>query len=392
VLKSVQIKNFKIIEDSSQLSLQPFTVLIGRNGSGKSSIVESLDWLGQAAYSGAMSATEPFQRIRDIVRDWEPDASPNFRIELVFDTEDISVGDVFYQLEVGASDNTGETPKIVYEELHTALGTSKLIQTDGGTRKKLDASGGLSRAGDSPDRLTLADMVDANLHRGGDLLKNFLERSVFLRLNPRSIASFAPARRKITQPRLLDEEGLGLAELLSQLDEETIQILVEKLSFILQGASDLEAHKPESPADRRFFTFVESRLGEKALHKIPAWVLSEGTRRVTAILAILLHDNPPPLVCIEEVENGLDPWTLRYILDELTNAVERGTQVILTSHSPYLLNMVPLENIVLCDREGQNVTFSVGSKLEGLDVFLDRMEIGDLYANRYLHRSVREEI
>jgi predicted ATPase len=390
VLKSIQIKNFKIIEDSPQLSLQPFTILIGRNGSGKSSIVESLDWLGQAVYSGAMAATEPFQRIRDIIRDWEPGTSLNFRIELVFDTEDFSVGDVFYQLEVGASDNTGELPQVAYEGLYTALDI-KFIQTDEGTRKKLDASGELSRAGDPPDRLTLAGM-DSNLHRGGDLLKDFLERSVFLRLNPRSIASFAPARQKTSPPRLLDEEGLGLSELLSQLDEETIQILIEKLSFIIQGASNLEAHKPESPADRRYFTFVESRSGEKALQKIPAWVLSEGTRRVTAILAILLHNNPPPLICIEEVENGLDPWTLKYLMDELTSATERGTQVILTSHSPYLLNMIPLENIIFCDRKEQSVAFSEGSKLEGLDVVLGRMAIGDLYTSQYLHRSIREDI
>jgi predicted ATPase len=388
-LKEIRIKNFKIVQDSSQLPLQPLTLLIGRNGSGKSSIIEALDWLSHAVYGGAQSATEPFQRIRDIVKNWEPDTLPHFHIELVFDTEDTSVGNVFYTLSVGTNDTAGEIPQINYEELEIDSG-EKFIQTDeGNRRRRVNTAGELLKAAD-PDRLALTDM-DPIIHRGGELLKSFLERSIFLRLSPRAIASFAPARKKFS-PRLLDEEGLGLAELLGQLDEETLAILVEKLSFIIQGASNLQAHKPESPADRRYFTFVESQSGAKTIQQIPAWVLSEGTRRVTAILAVLLHDDPPPLLCIEEVENGLDPWTLSYLIDELASATIRGTQIILTTHSPYLLNMVPLENIILCDRQANSAVFSVGSALEGLDAISDRMGLGDLYANRYLHRSSQKDL
>jgi predicted ATPase len=390
MLKEIRIRNFKVIQDSSKLHLRPLTVLIGRNGSGKSSIIESLNWLSHAVYSGAESATEPFQRIKDIIRNWKPSTLPNLGIELMFDTEDISVGNVSYKLEVGASDNTGETPKLNYEELYTESEEGKFIQTDQGIRKKrINGAQEVLIAAD-PDRLALADM-DPVVHRGGYLLRRFLDQSVFLRLNPRTIASFAPVRSKYS-PQLLDEEGLGLAALLGQLDEETLKILVEKLSFIIQGASSLEAHKPEIPSDRRYFTFFESQAGEGVLQTIPVWVLSEGTRRVTAILAVLLHDNPPPLLCIEEVENGLDPWTLTYLLDELTSAVMRGTQVILTSHSPYLLNMVPLENIILCERREHGAIFSAASELEGLDAILHRMGPGDLYINRYLHRSSEGDI
>jgi AAA15 family ATPase/GTPase len=35
-LKSVRIRNFKAIRDTGTLTLTPFTVLIGNNGSGKS--------------------------------------------------------------------------------------------------------------------------------------------------------------------------------------------------------------------------------------------------------------------------------------------------------------------------------------------------------------------
>lgn len=292
MLKSIRLKNFKIIEASSLLPLQPCTVLIGRNGSGKSSLVDALDWPGQAVSSGALAATEPFQRVRDIIRNWEPDRSPHFQREVTFHTDDVSVHDAFYRVEVGASDPAGEVPEIVAEELSTLPNARNRIHTDAETGKRLDTSGKFLRTNDSADRLALTDLVDANTHRGGELLRSFLERAVFLRLHPRSIASVAPARRKRAQPRLLDEEGSGLAELLSQLDDQTMHVLVEKLSLIFQGVSGVQVHEPQSPAERRFFACIESQSGEEALRSIPAWVLSQGIRRVTALLAVLLHTNP----------------------------------------------------------------------------------------------------
>lgn len=79
---------------------------------------------------------------------------------------------------------------------------------------------------------------------------------------------------------------------------------------------------------------------------IPAWMLSEGTRRITAILALLARDPAPSLLCIEEIENGLDPWTVRAILRHLQSAADRGTQVILTTHSPWVLDDVPIDSIL----------------------------------------------
>lgn len=225
-----------------------------------------------------------------------------------------------------------------------------------------------------------------------------------LRLNPRLIADFAPVR-DTPSPRLLDDQGNRLAALLSTYDPELLEVLVERLTFILKRADRIEAHQPTSPADRRFFSLVERRGpvdGEDTVEQspsdppppaeieIPAWVLSEGTRRVAAILAVLFHEEPPPLVCIEEVENGLDPWTIKYLLDELDSAVARGTQVIVTSHSPYLLNLLPLETVMFCLRGTYSVEYLSGDKLPDREIIQTRMGPGDLYANRYFHRSIEE--
>ena len=75
--------------------------------------------------------------------------------------------------------------------------------------------------------------------------------------------------------------------------------------------------------------------------KVMGWLLSTGTLRVLALLALFRHPEPPPLIIIEEIENGLDPRTIHLIVEEIYNFVESGlSQVIVTTHSPYLLDLV----------------------------------------------------
>jgi len=71
-----------------------------------------------------------------------------------------------------------------------------------------------------------------------------------------------------------------------------------------------------------------------------------------ALLALLRHPNPSPLIVVEEIENGLDPRSIHLIVEEIRNAVLSGvTQVIVTTHSPYLLDLLTLEHLVLVERD-----------------------------------------
>jgi predicted ATPase len=81
-------------------------------------------------------------------------------------------------------------------------------------------------------------------------------------------------------------------------------------------------------------------------------MLSTGTLRVLALLATLRHPEPPPLVLIEEIENGLDPRSIHLLVEEIRTAVLSGvTQVVLTTHSPYLLDLLKLDQLVLVARD-----------------------------------------
>ncbi|MCI0561781.1 MAG: ATP-binding protein [Nitrososphaera sp.] len=121
---------------------------------------------------------------------------------------------------------------------------------------------------------------------------------------------------------------------------------------------------------------------------VPGWLLSTGTLRFIGILALLRHPEPPGLIIIEELENGLDPRTLSLIIDEIRNALEEGkTQIIATTHSPYLLDLLDLSQIVFVERvAGQQPTFIRPVDDESLREWSEKFSPGQLYTMDLLHR------
>jgi len=85
---------------------------------------------------------------------------------------------------------------------------------------------------------------------------------------------------------------------------------------------------------------------------IPARVLSEGTLRVLGLLALGGVKEPPALLGFEEPENGIHPRRIRMIADLLKNRALSGeTQLIVTTHSPILPDMVSDEDLFVCRKE-----------------------------------------
>jgi AAA domain, putative AbiEii toxin, Type IV TA system len=238
-----------------------------------------------------------------------------------------------------------------------------------------------------PDRLSLAWVAGAGPTSDSPIsfLPDFWERAVFLRLSPNRLAYGSPAKRKSFEP-LLDEEGQTLPALLNELDEDQRRELVQNLRQVISGMRDIEVSKAEIGRDTRVHYSLLERMpyrGRSGRYQfpIPAWMLSEGTRRVTAILALLVREPPPSLLCIEEIENGLDPWTVRIILRHLQSAADRGTQIILTTHSPWLLDHVPMDTIIQVRRvEGDTKHEHFASRPE-IREYDDSIPAGTRYVN-----------
>ena len=83
---------------------------------------------------------------------------------------------------------------------------------------------------------------------------------------------------------------------------------------------------------------------------IPARQASDGVMLVLAYLTILYLPEPPNFLLIEEPENGIHPKRLEAVFSILrTLTEEQGrTQVIMTTHSPYVLDLFQPEEVTLC--------------------------------------------
>ncbi|MDZ4822758.1 MAG: AAA family ATPase [Flavobacteriales bacterium] len=74
--------------------------------------------------------------------------------------------------------------------------------------------------------------------------------------------------------------------------------------------------------------------------------LSDGIIRLICWIALCLHPDPPGLVCIDEPDQGVHPRTLP-ILASLFEQLSQRTQVLLATHSSYFLSRFSLENIAV---------------------------------------------
>ena len=108
--------------------------------------------------------------------------------------------------------------------------------------------------------------------------------------------------------------------------------------------------------------------------------MSSGSLRVLPLIATLLDPEPPSVIFIEEVENGLDPRTLGLVVDLMRAAAKSGrTQVIATTHSPYLLDMLDLDDVLLCERGPKGPAFSWPADHTEMKAWRNRFLPGKLY-------------
>ena len=92
------------------------------------------------------------------------------------------------------------------------------------------------------------------------------------------------------------------------------------------------------------------RVREKGMSRsTEMWELSDGMLRFLCLAAALLNPLPEPLVVIDEPELGLHPGLLPVVAEMIKTAAER-TQVLVTTHSPDLLNCFDIADVAVMAR------------------------------------------
>lgn len=111
-------------------------------------------------------------------------------------------------------------------------------------------------------------------------------------------------------------------------------------------------------------------LREKSLAKtVSIEQISEGTLSYLLLLSILFNPERGNLICIEEPETNLHPDMINTIANAIKEA-SKDTQIIITTHSPLLLNLFEIEDVLIFEKSDRNET---EVKIKSSDEFEDWM-------------------
>jgi predicted ATPase len=171
----------------------------------------------------------------------------------------------------------------------------------------------------------------------------------------------------------LEEDVSNLGLMLNRLraDSTAKSELLRYLKMFYTGANDVL-----TPIQGGL---IDLRVEEEDGITIPASRLSDGTLRWMYLLTILLHPDPPPLICIEEPELGLHPDMIQPLAKLLLSASER-MQLIVTTHSTDLIDeLTETPNaVIVCEKLKGASTFR-RLNAERLAEWLERYRLGQLW-------------
>jgi len=367
-IKSVEIRNFKSIKNSKSVKLGPLTTFIGYNGSGKSSLIEGLETFQSILVDDLDEAMQRFYGFEHIwnkhsrhQRKTKKDGTIYYENPMSFRVNGRLVSGVFQaRLDVNAE-----------EGINGVTIESETFKYSRGRTISRNAEGNVEDSESEVDSEIAAGESSAPAS-----IRDFVESWQFLSLRPNGMGS--PIPQRMTRGRmLLSSDGSNVAQYLWQIreqDPDAFEGIIETLQYVLPYSKDVQPSLSQEIQRTMYLQMVEGNF------KVPGWLLSTGTLRILALLAVFRNPNPSPVIVIEEIENGLDPRTINLIVNEIQAFTEAGSgQVLLTTHSPYLLDKLPLKSIVLVERNNGETSFRRPADQDNVREWAKEFGPGKLY-------------
>lgn len=369
-IEKLRIKGLRRIGDA-EIQLGPLTVLIGANGSGKTSVLDAFR-LVEAAAHGRLS--ERVNELGGFTALATSGIRPGMELELDFQQNEAE--QCAYQLGLGPA---GVSYAVFSERLTVSKGQMSapldLVRYEQGV---LLYSSGERRTFDSVDasRLTEAFLSGPQI---SPPWSQFLG-AVRFHKSP-SVASNSPIR----QPQNLQEtdspgvDGASLNSLLYRIRDskpERFEFVEDTIRAAFPSFRRLEI----PPAGGRLaLAWRDSGFTEPFY----AHQLSDGQLRFLALVALLNSPNPPTVLLIDEPEDSLHPELLSLLVDLFREASAR-TQVVVATHSDRLVSFLTPEEVVAVDLDESGMArFTSGSDLN-LAEWLEDYTLGQLWTKGLL--------
>jgi predicted ATPase len=369
LLHSITLTNLLSFNETT-LDLRPLNVLIGPNASGKSNLISAIGLL-KAAPGNLIGAVMWGGGVRQWISQGQPSrltAKITAQVELPK-----AEGLLEYFLEFCEHDRSFS----IAAELLRSVNDGRVFFERGPAhvriQKVLDEPASET---DIPESQSLLAAYRDPTDPGPTtrLGEEFGAIRTFHEFNTSPLSQARGGASVGLQKDFLLDGGGNLALILQNLSfRGKLERLTEYLRRFWDGAEDIRINLEGGIAQ----TYVKER---GIADPISAWRLSDGTLKFLCLLAVLLHPEPPPLICIEEPELGLHPDAVTVVADLLREASEK-CQVIVTTHSEALVGAFSdePEAVVVCERGPDGGTQFNRLQSSELDKWLERYRLGELW-------------
>ena len=375
-IESLGVKNYRALCNVEFRNLTPMTVLLGPNGSGKSTVFDVFNFLSECFQSGLRHAWDRRGRSKEL-KSRGADGPIEFQLKY---RERPESPIITYALAI---DEGPKGPVVVEESLRWRR------QQYGNPFKFLDFRFGEGEAvsGEVPDEQE--KRVRTSLRSPDLIAVNTLGQ---LSDHPRVAAlrefitdwyvSYLSIERTREQPEAgpqerLSKSGDNLPNVIQYLKEQHPDRLEHIFQALRQRVPRLENVISEPmPNGNLLLQIKDAPFDQPILAKFA----SDGTVKMLSYLTVLFDPEPSHFIGLEEPENFLHPRLLPE-LAEVCREASAHSQILVTSHSPFLLNaMKPREVRILYRDEHGFTQAKQASEMKGIPEQIEQGgKLGDLW-------------
>lgn len=415
ILEGIQIQNFralrdvtlgKTLYDREQAALPRLVTVIGANGSGKSSLLDALGFLGDCLAEGAEAACDKphrggFEQIRT------KGSTEPIKFEIRYKETGIA-RPISYSLYIDC-DSQGRA-QVVYERLRQRRKDQKYGQPysflelrDGlgyawsgiaGFEPDTGTGGGEQPEPEGSERIPvqMKDRQVLGIATLGTLANH--ERVAAFRdfLTGWYLSYFVPElARNPSQAGAdphLDRKGENLSRYLQFIERKNPDGFRQALTRISRKIPGILNIKPETSVDRRLILEFYMEGFATPFYQQD---MSDGTLKMLAYLLLMEDPAPAPLIGIEEPENGLHHQLLATLASEFKEYAEksRGPQLLITTHAPNFVDALTPDEVWILDkgRDGFS-TLKRAAEIEGVQALYDEgLPMGSLWFSDHFGRG-----
>ena len=405
LIEGFRVRNYRALRDITlgKLStdqrgepMTPFTVVIGKNGVGKSTLFDAFGFIADCMDTDVEAACDVkqrggFERMRSLGVD-EP-----IRFDIYY-REAPGERPITYELAINL-DESGR-PFVESEVLKQRRKGQKFgrpfpfLRLNRGSGRVWAGEEAVETSGREEDRaqeeVELTDLRQLGIATLGTLKGHPRIRRFRDFLKGWYLSYFHPDAARTIQPagvqRHLDIHGNNIGNVVQFMEREhkaRFQEILKRIAAKIPGVQSIRTTVTEDK--RVLLQFNDGAF----LDPFNASQMSDGTLKIFAYLLLMEDPDPPPFICIEEPENGLYHRLLDSLAKELReHATGRkgAPQIFVTTHQPYFVDAL-LPNEVWILEKGQDgfSTIRRASDIELVrNLVSEGLPLGGLWYSDYL--------